>query len=71
MRFSFLLSTMFFFYTNTAFADIAEPEGSEPASEEDTGKEAEEEGGCNTVQMSDLTLILLPVIGLAVASRRR
>ena len=72
MRFSLCYQSDFPFLTSTAYADVAEPEDSEPAteeSEEDTGKA--EEGGCSNVNMSDLSFIMLPVIGLAIASRRR
>ena len=72
MRFFLISSALFLSLTSTAYADVAEPEDSEPAteeSEEDTGKA--EEGGCSNVNMSDLSLIMLPVIGLAIASRRR
>ena len=75
MRFLIMLSALFLSFSSTAYADLAEPEDSGPAteeSEEDTAKEEEgEEGGCSNVNMSDLSLIMLPVIGLAVASRRR
>ena len=74
MRFFLILSALFLSLTSTAYADVAEPEDSEPAteeSEEDTAKEEGEEGGCSNVNMSDLSLIMLPVIGLAIASRRR
>ena len=72
MRFFLILSALFLSLTSTAQADCAPDE--EPASEntdtgeEDTGKV--EEGGCSTVNMSDLSLIMLPIIGLAIASRR-
>ena len=74
MRYLIMLSALLLSFSSTAYADLAEPEDSEPAteeSEEDTAKEDEDEGGCSNVNMSDLSLIMLPVIGLAVASRRR
>ena len=71
MRLFILFPALFFLFSTPAFADIAidtsDPEETEEA--EDTGKE--EEGGCNTVNVDDITLLLLPIIGLAIASRRK
>jgi hypothetical protein len=72
MRLSILFPALFFLFTTPAFADIAiedtsDPEETEEA--EDTGKE--DEGGCNTVNIDDITLLLLPIIGLAIVSRRK
>ena len=72
MRLFILFPALFFLFSAPAFADIAIEDTSDPEETEkteDTGKE--EEGGCNTVNVDDITLLLLPIIGLAIASRRK
>ena len=70
MRFFLMVSILFLSFSSTTYADVIDPEDSGSTTEESEEK-TEEEGGCSNVNMSDLSLIMLPVIGLAVASRRR
>ena len=71
MRLFILFPALFFLFTTPAFADIAIEDTSDPEETEEAEDTGEDEGGCNTVNVDDITLLLLPIIGLAIASRRK
>jgi hypothetical protein len=81
MRFLFLFSTLLVF-SNNAMADVSGPLGCgdsprpspKPDTASDTGEEGEGEEGeeaKNQISRTNIALLFLPVIGLAVASRRK